>query len=64
MNREALWDLKQLRRISTRTVGLLPGMDSGTVSDIKCDWNLSSFFPVNTGVRQGCIPASYILTLA
>ena len=26
-----------------------------TVSAVKCGGGVSSFFPVNTGVRQGCV---------
>ena len=30
---------------------------SKTVSLVKCGWGISSFFPVNTGVRQLCVLA-------
>ena len=38
-------------------MGLLTGLYSGTVSAVKCGGGVSSFFPVNTGVRQGCVLA-------
>ena len=36
-------------------IGLLTGLYSGTESSVKCGGDVSSFFPVNTGVRQGCV---------
>ena len=41
-----------------RIIGLLTGLYSETVSDVKCGGGVSSFFPVNTGVRQGYVLAS------
>ena len=51
-HRETLWDLLHLRGIPIRIIGLLSAMYSGTVSAVKCGGGMSSFFPVNTGVRQ------------
>ncbi|KAG0720572.1 putative aarF domain-containing protein kinase 1 [Chionoecetes opilio] len=34
-----------------------PGLYSGTESAVKCGAGVSSLFPVNTGVRQGCVLA-------
>ena len=31
--------------------------DSGTVSDVRVAGGISEFFPVNSGVRQGCVLA-------
>ena len=50
-HRETLWDLLRLRGIISRIIGLLTGLYSKTVSAGKCR---GGFFPVNTGVRQGC----------
>ena len=36
---------------------LLSGLYSGTESVVKCGGGVSSFFPVHTGVRQGCVLA-------
>ena len=52
--RVRLWDLLCLRGIPARIIGLLTGLYSGTVSDVKCRGGVSSF-PVNTGVGQGCV---------
>ncbi|KAG0723422.1 Transposon TX1 uncharacterized protein [Chionoecetes opilio] len=57
VHRESLWDLLRLRGIPARTIGLITGLYSGTESAVKCRAGVSSFFPVNTGVRQGCILA-------
>ena len=53
VHRETLWNLLRLRGIPARIIGLLTGLYSGTVSAVKCGGGVSSFFPVNTGVRQG-----------
>ena len=58
VHRETLWDLlRDLCEIPARIIGLLIDLYSGTVSAVKCGGSVSSFFPVNTGVRQGCVPA-------
>ncbi|KAG0720083.1 Hyastatin [Chionoecetes opilio] len=57
VHRESLWDLLRLRGIPARTIGLITGLYSGTESTVKCGAGVSSFFPVNTGVRQGCVLA-------
>ena len=57
VHRETLWDLLHLRVIPARIIGLLTGLYSGTVSAVKCGGCVSRFFPVNTGVRQGCVLA-------
>ena len=57
VHRETLWDLLHLRGIPARIIGLLTGLYSGTVSAVKCGGGVSSFFPVNTGVREGCVLA-------
>ena len=57
VHRETLWDLLHLHGIPARITGLLTGLYSGTVSAVKCGGGVSSIFPVNTGVRQGCVLA-------
>ncbi|KAG0720925.1 LINE-1 retrotransposable element ORF2 protein [Chionoecetes opilio] len=57
VHRESLWDLLRLRGIPARTIGLITGLYSGTESVVKCGAGVSGFFPVNTGVRQGCVLA-------
>ena len=54
VHREALWDLLRLRGIPTGILDLVIGLYSGTESAVKCGGDISSFFPVNSGVRQGC----------
>ena len=54
---EALWDLLRLIGIPLGIVGLLTGLYSGTESAVKCGAGVSSFFPVSTRVRQGCVLA-------
>ena len=57
VHRETLWDLLRLRGIPARIIGLLTGLYYETVSAVKGGGGVSSFFPVNTGVRQGCVLA-------
>ena len=57
VHRETLWDLLRLLGIPARIIGLLTSLYSGTVGAVKCGGGVSSFFPVNTGVRQGCVLA-------
>ena len=35
----------------------MTGQYSGTESVVKCGGGISSFFPVDSGVRQGCVLA-------
>ena len=57
VSREALWRLLELRGIPTRLVRLISALYSGTESAVKCGAARSDFFPVHTGVRQGCVLA-------
>ena len=57
MYRETLCDLRRLRGILARILGLLTGLYTGPVTAVKCGGGVSSFFPVNTGVRLGCVLA-------
>ena len=57
VSREALWKLLELRGIPPRLVRLISALYSGTESAVKCGAVTSGFFPVNTGVRQGCVLA-------
>ena len=57
VHRETLWNLLRLRGIRARIICLLTDLYSGTVNAVKCGGGVSSFFPVNTGVRQGCVLA-------
>ena len=57
VHREALWDLLRHRGSPARIIGLLTGLYSGTLRTVKCGRSMSSFFPVNTEVRQRCVLA-------
>ena len=57
VHREALWDLLRFRGIPAAILDLLVGLYAGTESAVKCGGGVSSFFPVNSGVRQGCVLA-------
>ena len=61
VHREVLWDLLRLHGIPAGIIGLLSGLYSGTESAVKCEGGVSSFFPVNTGVRQGCVLAPSLI---
>ena len=57
VHREALWDVLRLRGIPAGIIGLLFGLYYGIESAVKYGWDVSSLFPVYTGVRQGCVIA-------
>ena len=56
VRRESLWEILRLR-ISTRIIGHIASLYTGTESAVKCGGGLSSFFPVSSGVRQSCVLA-------
>ena len=47
----------ELRGISPVFVQLISSLYSDMESNVKCDGTVADFFPVQTGVRQGCILA-------
>jgi hypothetical protein len=57
VNRDALWRILELRGIPTKLVRLISSLYSGTESAVKCGETTSDSFPVNSGVRQGCVLA-------
>ncbi len=57
VSRDALWRVLELRGIPPKLVRLISSLYSGTESAVKCGSSISDFFPVNTGVRQGCVLA-------
>ena len=57
VHRGTLWDILRVRGIPARIIGLMTGLYSGTESAVKCGSGISDFFPVNSGVRQGCVLA-------
>ena len=57
VHRGTLWDILRVRGIPARIIDLMTGLYSGTESAVKCGGGISSFFPVNSGVRQGCVLA-------
>ena len=57
VHRESLWEILRLRGIPTKIIDLISSLYTGTESAVKCGGGISSFFPVNSGVRQGCVLA-------
>ena len=61
VHREALLYILRLRGIPAWIIGLLSGLYYGTENAVECvqggRGGVSSFFPVHTGVRQGCVLA-------
>ena len=57
VHREALWRIMEHRGIPAGIVALLASLYSGTVSAVRVAGGISEFFPVNSGVRQGCVLA-------
>ena len=57
VHRETLWELLGLRGIPAGIIALMSGLYSETESAVKCGGGVSDFFPVASGVRQGCVLA-------
>ena len=57
VNRDVLWRILALGGIPPKLVNLISGLDSGTESAVSCDGIITDYFPVDTGVRQGCVLA-------
>merc|ERR1712035_150031 len=57
VHRETLWDILHVRGIPARIIDLMAGLYSGTESVVKYGGSISDSFPVNAGVRQGCVLA-------
>ena len=55
VHRKSLWEILRLRGIPTMIIELIANLYTGTESAVKCGGGLSSFFPVSSGVRQGCV---------
>ena len=55
VHREARSDLVRLCEIPVRIISLFTCLYFGIDSDVKCGRGVSSFFPVKTGMRQGCM---------
>ena len=57
VSRESLWRILELRGIPPTLVNLIASLYSETASAVKCGTTVSDPFPVETGVRQGCVLA-------
>ena len=57
VHREALWEILRLRGVPAKIIELISGLYSGTESAVKCGGATSDFFPMNSGVRLGCVLA-------
>ena len=63
VNRDVLWRILAFRGIPPKLVSLLSGLYSGTKSPVSCDGTISTYFPVNNVVRQGCVLAPILQDL-
>ena len=57
VHRESLWEILRIRGVPAKIIDLLTGLYSGTDSAVKCGGGVSDLFPVEAGVRQGCVLA-------
>ena len=57
VDRGALWKILGLRGIPPRLIHLISSLYSGTEGAVKWGGGVSDAFPVNAGVRQGCVLA-------
>ena len=57
VHRASLWRLLRSRGIPSKIVNLIAELYSDTSGAVRCGGGISDFFPVNCGVRQGCVLA-------
>ena len=57
VDRGTLWELLRRRGIPAGILSLISALYTNTESAIKSGGDVSRFFPVNSGVRQGCVLA-------
>ena len=57
VHRGALWDLLRLRGIPAEILRLIRALYTDTESAVRWGGDTSEYFPVNAGVRQGCVLA-------
>ena len=63
VHRDTLWELLRLRGIPEEILGLVRALYSGTESAVRHGGGTSEFFPVSTGVRQGCVLAPSLFSV-
>ncbi len=62
VHREALWRVLQFQGVPSKLVDLIAALYSGTESVVRCGGAISDFFPVDSGVCQGCVLAPTLLS--
>jgi len=63
VDREALWHVLKVYGIPDKLIGLLRDLHEGTVAAVKWRGNVSDWFEVRTGVRQGCVIAPLLFNI-
>ena len=64
VHRESLWELLRLRGIPAKLISLISALYSDTRSAVKCGGSISDSFLVGSGVRQGCVLAPTLFSVA
>lgn len=54
VNREALWAMLAARGVGPKLLALIRDLYSGCEAKVQANGQTSSWFPMSTGVRQGC----------
>ena len=57
VDRDSLWLLLRSKGIPEKILNLLEGLYSNTLSCVRVDGELSPWFKISSGVRQGCVLA-------
>ena len=63
VNREALWDVLQKLKTSSKMIRILKTMYNSVKSCVRWGANLSQFFECPQGVKQGCLLSPLIFSL-
>ena len=63
IHRGTLWELLRLRGIPEKILALVRALYTDTESAVRYGGGTSEFFPVHTGVRQGCVLAPSLFSV-
>ena len=58
VNRDALWFVLQKEGFPLKVINILKSLHTGMTGSVVVDGDVTSSFPISTGVKQGCVIAS------
>ena len=58
LNRDALWFVLQKKGFPLKVINIIKPLHTGMTGSVVVDGDVTSSFPISTGVKQGCVIAS------